>query len=630
MCRLAKNAANPGRSRRSVPGDSSRRGSVLVLSAVLMVILLGVVAFAVDLGYIMLVRTQLQTAADSAALAAAGTLSGTDSEIIAAAQQFAGYQKVGGVPVTVASDDLVFGTWDANAMTFTPSATVGNAVRVITRVNDGTGNNRLFFGRVLGVDRFATEASAIATGNPRDIAFVVDLSGSMNNDTEPCWATHEITNKFGPEGYPTVGTDMMQNVFNDFGYGTFPGTLEWVGAPLGVAADSNAYANLTKDGGPLTLATIPATYKILSGDSEATRKTKAYKWMIDNQLAVIMPAAQPAPNSATNYNYWLKYLDYVIQSKSVTGRGTLPPSQDSDRITGLDNPSSASYPDATTTEVNSYRNKLGYRTYVQFMMDFGRNVQPDGVNYTPLSVNSPYCPYHLEDTAGGRLSFPPSEQPTHSIRRSLIAGIQEVKNHNHTISDVNQRDWVSVITFDTVSGTVVRQSLTGDYDAAMLSCTGLQAVSDSVGSTATESGLIAARQHIEIPANGGVGRRNAEKVVVLLTDGIPNLKSSSDSTVSSYRTSHPSSDYYGGSSAYPYDAAIMQTSIMQLKRWKTYAVGVGLGADYDFMDRMARMSTTANPSGQGPRTSGSPVAYEEEVSAIFRDIISNPQLRLVR
>ena len=143
-----------------------------------------------------------------------------------------------------------------------------------------------------------------------------------------------------------------------------------------------------------------------------------------------MPAAQPTPSSSTNYNYWAKYLDYVIQSKSVTGRGTLPPSQDSDRITGLANPYSDSYPDAGTTEINSYQNKLGYRTYVQFMMDFGRNVQPDGSNYTPLSANSPYCPYHYEDTAGGRLSFPPREQPTHSIRRALIAAIQEVKSHN--------------------------------------------------------------------------------------------------------------------------------------------------------------------------------------------------------
>ncbi len=117
---------------------------------------------------------------------------------------------------------------------------------------------------------------------------------------------------------------------------------------------------------------------------------------------------------------------------------------------------------------------------------------------------------------------------------------------------------------------------------------------------------------------------------MLLTDGIPNLKTSSDATISAYRTSHPSGEYYGGSSAYYFDAAIMQTAIMHSKRWKAYPVGVGLGTNYDFMDRLARMSTTANPSGQSPRTSGSPVAYEDEVSAIFRNIISNPQLRLVR
>ncbi len=630
MSKLGKAAERCRRSQSIFLRRGPRRGAVVVLAALLMVILLGMVAFAVDLGYIMVARTQLQTATDSAALAAAGSLAETGEQVISTAQQYAGYQRIGGVPVAVAREDVIFGTWDATTMTFTPSPSSGNAVRITARVNDGTGNNRLFFGPMLGCDRFSLEASAIATGNPRDIAFVVDLSGSMNNDTEPGWATYEITNKFGPQGYPTVGSDMMQKVYDDFGYGTFPGTLQWVGAPLGVVADSNAYANLTKTGGPLTLASIPATYRILSTDSESTRKLKAYKWMIDYQLAVVMPAAQPAPNSSTNYNYWLKYLDYAIQSKSVTGRGTLPPSQDSDRITGLSNPYPDSYPDAGTTEIKSYRNKLGYRTYVQYMMDFGRDGRPDGTNYTPLSVNSPYCPYHLEDTAGGRLSFPPREEPTHSIRRSLIAGIQEVKNHSDSIPDVNQRDWVAVIAFDTVSGTVIRQSLTGDYDAAMLACTGLQAVGDTNASTATETGMIQARQHIDTPENGGVGRRNAEKVVVLLTDGIPNLKSSSDATISSYRTSHPSSEYYGGTSAYCYDAAIMQTAIMQSKRWKAYPVGVGLGANYDFMDRMARMSTTANPSGQSPRTSGSPVAYEEEVSAIFRNIISNPQLRLVK
>ena len=54
------------------PRQPRRRGVIAVLAALLMVVLFAMVAFAVDLGYITLVRTQLQAAADSAALAAAG------------------------------------------------------------------------------------------------------------------------------------------------------------------------------------------------------------------------------------------------------------------------------------------------------------------------------------------------------------------------------------------------------------------------------------------------------------------------------------------------------------------------------------------------------------------------------
>src|SRR4029078_8940046 len=101
-------------------------------------------------------------------------------------------------------------------------------------------------------------------------------------------------------------------------------------------------------------------------------------------------------------------------SLSVSGRGTLPPSQSTVRIDSMDNPCTVSYPSATASIPQSSRNKIGYTTYVQFMMDNGRDRQPDGANYTPLSTLSPNCPYHSESTAGGTFSFPPSEQPTHS------------------------------------------------------------------------------------------------------------------------------------------------------------------------------------------------------------------------
>ena len=570
-------------------------------------------------------------------MAAAANMGQTSSEIIASAQDFAGRHRAGGKAVSLSNSDVEFGTWDATARSFVPSANVGNAVRVTARRNDTTGGNNYFWARVWGLQSFATTASAIAMGNPRDIVFVVDLSGSMNDDTEPCWATSLLTSEFGPQGYPNVATDMMTQLFSDFGYGSYPGTTQWVGSPAGVTADNRAYANLTKNSGPLTGASIAATYKITTGDSEASRKLKAYRWMIDRQIAVIMPNARPTPSSTTSYAFWEKYLDYVIKSEVVnsgsgtppSNRGTLPPSQDSDRIDGLNNPNNVSFPSADSSIPQSYRNKIGYVTFVQFMLDNGRNGRPDGTNYMPLSTSSPHCPYHNESTAGGTFSFPPSEQPTHAARRSLIAAIQEIKLKNNTIPDTNQRDWVSLVTFDTVSGTVLRQTLTGNYDTAMQSCTRLQAVADDQYSTATETGLMAGAAHIASPADGGVGRYNTQKIVVLLTDGMPNLYSSSTATISAYRSSNPNSDFYGGSS-YAYDGPLMQTLTMQADRWKVFPVGLGLGADYSFLDRVSRMGSTANDDGESPRTSGNPVAYEQELSAIFQNIIDNPQVRLVK
>jgi hypothetical protein len=359
------------------------------------------------------------------------------------------------------------GVWDSETGSFTPVASGGNAIRITARRISAP----LFFARVFGRDKFDTAASAVGMANPRDIVFVVDLSGSMNDDSEPAWATTELTNLLTPEGYPTTASDLMQNVYNDFSYGTFPGTLQWVGAPAGVGANSSAYANLTADGGPLTLSSVPSTYKISSGNSESTRKTKAYKWMIDYQIAVVMPGVKPTASSSTNYNYWEKYLDYVIAPKSVSGRGTLPPNQESNRIDGWNNPNSASFPDATSAVPQGFRNQIGYRTYVQFMMDHGRNVKPDGVTYTPLSTLSPDCPWHTEATEGGSFSFPPREQPTHASRRALIAAMQVIKERNENIPDLNQRDWVSIVSFDVTSpGPTIHQSLTGDYEDAMLAC----------------------------------------------------------------------------------------------------------------------------------------------------------------
>lgn len=851
------------RSGRASSSADPRAGAVLVLTAIMLVAVVGLLALAVDLGYVVLVRAQLQAAADAAALAGASQIAHGFEEVFATADRFARYHTSGGQPLRLLREDVELGVWDVNTRTFTPTQDSPNAVRVRVRRDQRAGNPaQLFFARALGRSAVDLSAEAIAMANPRDIAFVVDLSGSMNDDTEPAWATDVINATFGSSGYGSIGTELMQQVYDDFGFGPFPGYLEHIGQPWGVPQNDLAYAELTKDNGPLTRPNIPPRYRINRTDDELTRKVKAYSAIIDYQIARVMPNVQPRPDSSRFYSYWEKYLDYIIKPVHVRGtpggefepprwpplrprepfrhddmdgrnrsreanggnardqgngngqgnrgndggtpprgvdgdpspgrggggseppetpgggsigtrwpkertaelaadglpglvnpgvrwpgspdfvgllavlqgnaraggrlegdlpglgndraqanpgggqgsppsvppvvqvvrpdpqqdggppanpgnsanapdrgngngnqangsrgqgnggsgrnppgrgfwrtrpgqglgnRGWLPPNQSPDRITGMNNPNHDTFPTASSRLPERYLNKIGYLTYVQFMMDFGRDLKPDGVTYVPLSRHSPYCPYHTESTAGGTFSFPPREQPTHAARRALIAAIQVVKERNQGIPDLTQRDWVSIISFDSLSGggPVVVQPLTGDYERAMTACTRLQACGDKGASTATEAGLIAARNHLKPRSEGGAGRRDTNKVVVLLTDGVPNLYVSSDGEIRNFISRNPSPEYYGGN-AYPYDAALMQVAKMQLDHWSVFPVGVGLGTDYDFMDRLARLGGTADDDGQSSRGSGNPAEYEQRLREIFEQIIQSPKVRLVK
>ena len=555
---------------------SRRNGVIVILTFVLLGVMLAMIAFAVDVGYLMLTRSQLQSAADASALAGASRIG--QGDMLTVAQSVATANAVNTKSVKLLAADVQTGSWNPDTRTFTPSTTTVNAVRTTTRTNSSTsGATPLFFARVFGMTSLNQQASAVATVNPRDIAFVVDLSGSMNDDTSP--------------GYPNASASLIQNVYNDFGFGTYsnPGTYQAIGAPLGVSSLSS----LSSASGPLSKTTIPVKYRITKSDTAAGRTTKAYSWTMDVQIPAIMPAVVPVPNSAnsTSYSYWVSYI--------------------------------SAYPSA-----------LGYYNYVRFMMVNGRGTKPDGVSYTPLSVNSTSCPYHSETTDGGTFSFPPREMPTHAIRRAIIAALQVVSDRNSGISDANQKDHVSIIVFDqknTTSDTShvrVLQSLTTDYSTAMQACRTLQALDDSASCTDTEGGLILAKNHIKAASKGGTGRENVNKVVVLLTDGLPNLYESSTSTISSYISGKSSAYWYSGSS-YSQNAALMQTSMVQGDNWYLYPVGVGASGDQTFMNRMACMATTATKEA-GFTIASDATTYETTVKTIFSQIITRPKLRLVQ
>lgn len=332
-----------------------------------------------------------------------------------------------------------------------------------------------------------------------------------------------------------------------------------------------------------------------------------------------------------------------VPRRGVMDKVTVPCNYDGDNFWGYNNPNRYTFSNPrwiNWTDMNGGQNKIGHLTYTQFMLDFGRdrspdvstwsgNAQPGVGTKTQLSVQSPHCAFHSEATAGGTFSFPPREQPMHACRRSLIAALKIVKDRNAGLS-AGAGDRVAIISFDGLDSDhtpILVQSLTSNYTNAMVGCTTLQAVSDIGATTAIEAGLIAARAHLKPTSQGGQGRSFAKKVVVLLTDGVPNAWQTPTSTINSYIATNPSADYYA--SGYLWlNSALMQSATFESENTVVYPVGIGLGTDYGFMDRMARMANT-DKAGLSPRGSGNPAEYEQRLTDIFEEIIKNPVGRMV-
>ncbi|HQU46434.1 MAG: hypothetical protein B7Z73_09155 [Planctomycetia bacterium 21-64-5] len=167
---------------------NSRQGTVAVLACFLMMALLGLAAFAVDLGYMANSQTELQRAADATALAACNQLrySGTPGTPINLANnvaavpdtaaQYAAANKVCSSSPALASGDVVVGYMADPGQPGATIVTGGNlndynAVQVTVRRSSSTnGLIPAFFSKVFGQAGEAASASSTA-------AFIGNFSG---------------------------------------------------------------------------------------------------------------------------------------------------------------------------------------------------------------------------------------------------------------------------------------------------------------------------------------------------------------------------------------------------------------------------------------------------------------------
>ena len=163
---------------------------MIVLMAVTLPLIVIMAAFAIDVAWMQLVRTELRTATDAASRAGAKTLSLQQNEAAAraAAREAASRNLVAGAPLQMLDSEIEIGLGRQasrnSRFVFTPGAAQKNAVRVTGNRTAGSASGPvdLFLGRVMGTNTFETSQVATSTQLDRDLCLVVDRSGSMMRD----------------------------------------------------------------------------------------------------------------------------------------------------------------------------------------------------------------------------------------------------------------------------------------------------------------------------------------------------------------------------------------------------------------------------------------------------------------
>ncbi|MDL1962787.1 MAG: Tad domain-containing protein [Deltaproteobacteria bacterium] len=201
----------------------NQAGVAAVIVAIVLSMLIGFTALAVDVGYMYVTKNELQNVADAAALAGAGYLGSiyemksydeqqthvfSRSDIVSVVQQVALKNQAAGTNIVINDADVTIGTWDCKTgtciLTATPAPIVGpDAVRVIAR-RDGSANGAIltFFARIFNINAVDVWADATAaltgqsTAGPGGLPLPVGISKKWFDKPEYC----EQPIKFYPTG----------------------------------------------------------------------------------------------------------------------------------------------------------------------------------------------------------------------------------------------------------------------------------------------------------------------------------------------------------------------------------------------------------------------------------------------
>lgn len=567
--------------------DARRRGIATVYVALAAMIIMALAALSIDMGTAYTAKNEMQRAADAAALAGAlhliqGGMEGSYEEILDRASSAVENNGVHGMYMSLGANDLKMGSAVLNAYgkyEFQPGAAPWDAISVTLRRGEGSAYSAIpsLFGKFLGKDSFNIEARSTAMLVPRDIAVVIDLSGSMNYDSllmhwnrndggysnaRDIWASldgpppsrpyfpgPEWATEYAGDSGPTFG------LLNNWGQPLVPGLYEPSSDPGLIHIPKGSNTSNSKITNSLTQRGYSADERsVLMSSSNDSNST-----LYNNRVLVMLGLAD--------------WRSGRSGGKFGAGNGGNGDNKvDSNELVNW-----APYPDVrvgnwtwshyvayawSSSLGTEFRHRFGLKTFVDFIC---RHASYRPANQT-RRWETPELPlWPLKDALQVMVDTITEEAPLDRMSLEIFASTAK-----HEISLTDNLQLIADRLYDMQAG---------HYD----------------GNTAISAGLVSAMSELQSES----ARPNASKLIVLMSDGVPN------------------SDENGNvvSSAAGRSLALDRAQQAVDLGFTVYCVSVGYLVDRPLMQQMAAIGR-----GQEFYAAGNPQEYMEQLEDIFRQL----------
>jgi hypothetical protein len=569
----------PGRPRaRRAP----RKGAIVVLTAFLLIIMMGMVAFSVDLGYMYTMQSQLQRSVDAAALAGAGALVDGQDSANERVIEYLVRNPVGAGPAIGGNGDLEsqisqfasehssdldvqLGHWDADTRVFTQSDDLPSTISVSMTYP----NNPLFFARFLGEKEFAISAKSVAMYQPRDILVVLDFSASMNDDTE-FTAIPTLTRAVVEANLQQCWTDLGSPTYGNMTFEPKYITVTAAGSSPTVTAEyryTSTYVTSTH-----TLTEVRLTFS--NGNTQTWNNpggtTGTFQGSGSNSGKSITQVRVKANSKTRTIDFNSDDIDDICKSALGLNSATYPYSYGSwDSYIDW-----CQANDEQNDDYGGYRWKFGYMSLMVYWLE----------KY-PENFKNPDL-------------WKVSAQPVTALKNATDAFMD-------FIQEVDTDDRVGLAIYNASDGEGYLESgLTHDLDSLVTIVQHRQA-GHYHQYTNIGGGLKAGREELE--ANG---RPGAFKMVVLMTDGKANWTDG---------------EYDEDAAA---DFLLAEAQLCADKRFPILAVSLGSGADTSIMQQVADLT----PDGRHFNVPGGQTGaqYYADLLDVFREIAKHRPLKLVK